>query len=70
MNTIEKQEVHILFGCADARSWPTSNRCINKTIKIYKEEKGIDIEFHVIRGPGSFMPTDVIMDIKRTIENN
>lgn len=65
-----EQEVHILIGCADARDLNQSQvEAVSAGIKRYAE-KGIDIDFHVIRAAGSFVTPDVYMDIKRTVEHS
>ena len=65
--TKEKQ-VHILIGCADARD--LSQVQLNAVEAVTKEfiQRDIEIEYHVIRAAGSFVTPDVVMDIKRTIE--
>ncbi len=65
---IKEKQVHILIGCADARDL---SQVQLDAVSIVSEEfrkKGIDIEYHVVRAAGSFVTPDVVMDIKRTIE--
>ena len=63
-----EKQVHILIGCADARDLSQIQLdAIKVTSEAYKN-KGIDIEYHVVRAAGSFITPDVVMDIKRTIE--
>ncbi|MDX2196034.1 MAG: hypothetical protein NW207_06420 [Cytophagales bacterium] len=67
---LDRQEVHILVGCADARDLGQIHLdAVYGTIDEFKKQN-IDIEFHVIRTPGSFVTKNVFMDIKRTIESN
>ncbi len=70
MQEIEEQQVHILIGCADARDLNQLQVEAVNTISTAYKEKGIHIEFHVIRAAGSFVTPDVIEDIKRTFETN
>jgi hypothetical protein len=66
----KKQEVHILLGCADARDL---NQLQIESIDLTKEiflERGIVVDFFVIRKAGSFVTPTVINDIKRIIEQN
>ena len=63
-----EKQVHILIGCADARDLSQVQLdAIKVTSEAYKNN-GIDIEYHVVRAAGSFITPDVVMDIKRTIE--
>lgn len=67
---ITEQQLHILIGCADARDLNQLQvEAVSDTIAAYKE-KGIHIDFHVIRAAGSFVTPDVVMDVKRSIENH
>ena len=65
---IKEKQVHILIGCADARD--LSQVQLNAVEAVTKEfiQRDIEIEYHVIRAAGSFVTPDVVMDIKRTIE--
>jgi hypothetical protein len=68
MMPIKEKQVHILVGCADARDL---NQVQLDALRDGVQEfgdKGIEVEFHAIRAPGSFVTPDVIMDIKRTVE--
>ncbi|MDZ4715597.1 MAG: hypothetical protein SH819_09020 [Cytophagales bacterium] len=65
--TTEKQ-VHILIGCADARDLSQVQLDAVQTVSDLYLKKGIEIEYHVIRAAGSFVTPDVVMDIKRTVE--
>ncbi|GAB4329859.1 MAG: hypothetical protein OHK0038_03980 [Flammeovirgaceae bacterium] len=67
---LKEQEVHILIGCADARD--LNQIQIDSILEEVEQfrEKNIDVDFHVLRCAGSFITPDVVMDIKRTIENN
>jgi hypothetical protein len=65
---IKEKQVHILIGCADARDLSQVQLdAIELTTEAY-HKKGIEIEYHVVRAAGSFVTPDVVMDIKRTIE--
>ncbi|CAN5915008.1 hypothetical protein BH11BAC7_BH11BAC7_20180 [soil metagenome] len=68
MPQTSEQEIHILLGCADARD--LSQLQVNATRHVSAEwrQRGIDVDFHTIRSAGSFVTPDVVMDIKRTIE--
>ncbi len=61
-------EVHILIGCADARDLSQLHVDAVRHVSADWRKKGVDVDFHVIRAAGSFVSPDVIMDIKRTIE--
>lgn len=65
--TKEKQ-VHILIGCADARDLSQVQLDAVSVVREEYRKKNIDIEYHVVRAAGSFVTPDVVMDIKRTIE--
>jgi hypothetical protein len=67
---LKEQEVHILIGCADARDLNQIQiDSILEEIEQFRK-KNIDVDFHVLRCAGSFITPDVVMDIKRTIEEN
>jgi hypothetical protein len=63
-----EKQVHILIGCADARD--LSQVQLDAIDKITAEfrDMSIEVELHVIRAAGSFVTPDIVMDIKRTIE--
>lgn len=61
-------EVHILLGCADARDLSQIHLDAVRHVSAEWRAKGIDVDYHTIRAAGSFVTPDVIMDIKRTIE--
>ncbi|NOT74381.1 MAG: hypothetical protein HOP08_05585 [Cyclobacteriaceae bacterium] len=63
-----EKQVHILIGCADARDLSQVQLDAVETITNEFEGRGIDIEYHVVRAAGSFVTPDVVMDIKRTVE--
>jgi hypothetical protein len=63
-----KHEVHILLGCADARDLSQIHVDAVRHVSAEWRKKGIDVDYHTIRAAGSFVTPDVIMDIKRTIE--
>lgn len=62
-----KQELHILVGCADARDLSQLQVDTIAQKRAEFEQKGIHIDFHVIRAAGSFITHDVFEDIRRTI---
>ncbi|HLG03879.1 MAG TPA: hypothetical protein VI731_09815 [Bacteroidia bacterium] len=62
-------EVHILLGCADARDLSQIHVDAVRHVSAEWRRKGIDIDYHTIRAAGSFVTSDVVMDIKRTIES-
>lgn len=63
-----KHEVHILLGCADARDLSQHHVDAVRTVSAEWRKKGIDVDYHTIRAAGSFVTPDIVMDIKRTIE--
>ncbi len=65
---IKEKQVHILIGCADARDLSQVQLDAVRIISGEYRNKGIEIEYHVVRAAGSFVTPDVVMDIKRTIE--
>jgi len=65
---ITEKQVHILIGCADARDLSQVQLdAVDVVTKEYRS-RGVEIEYHVVRAAGSFVTPDVVMDIKRTIE--
>ena len=68
MPNTTKHEVHILIGCADARDLSQHHVDAVRTVSAEYRKKGIDIDYHIIRAAGSFVTPDIVMDIKRTIE--
>lgn len=65
---IKEKQVHILIGCADARDLSQVQLDAIRIVSDQYRQRGIDIEFHVVRTAGSFVTPDVVMDVKRTIE--
>src|SRR5262245_45609137 len=66
---MREKQVHILIGCADARDLNQIQLdAISHITDEFKNERGVDVEMHVIRAAGSFVTPDVVMDIKRTFE--
>ena len=63
-----KHEVHILLGCADARDLSQVQIDAVRSVSAVWRKKGIDVDYHIIRAAGSFVTPDIVMDIKRTIE--
>lgn len=61
-------EVHILIGCADARDLSQIQIDAVRMVSAEWRVKGIEVDYHVIRAAGSFVTPDIVMDIKRTIE--
>jgi hypothetical protein len=61
-------EVHILIGCADARDLSQIQIDAVRMVSAEWRNKGIDVDYHVIRAAGSFVTPDIVMDVKRTIE--
>ena len=60
-----ESQVHILIGCADARDVGQAHiDAVRVKIAEYTE-RGIHIEFHSIRVPGTFVTEDVVDDIRR-----
>jgi hypothetical protein len=66
--TTKEKQVHILIGCADARDLSQVQLdAVDHTIEEFKKQS-IEVEMHVIRAAGSFVTPDIVMDIKRTLE--
>ncbi len=68
MPQTSEHEIHILLGCADARDLSQLQVDAIRTVSAQWRERGIDVDFHTIRSAGSFVTPDVVMDIKRTVE--
>lgn len=69
MQKTTEHEIHILLGCADARDLSQVHVDAVRHATALWQQKGIDVDYHTIRAAGSFVTPDVVMDIKRTIEN-
>lgn len=65
---IKERQIHILIGCADARDLSQVQLDAVSNTTLAFQEKGIDVDMHVIRAAGSFVTPDIVMDIKRTFE--
>jgi hypothetical protein len=65
---IKERQIHILIGCADARDLSQVQLDAMSNTTLAFQEKGIDVDMHVIRAAGSFVTPDIVMDIKRTFE--
>ena len=65
---IKEKQLHILIGCADARDLSQVQLDAVSAVSETFLKKGIEIEYHVVRAAGSFVTPDVVMDIKRTVE--
>lgn len=63
-----EKQIHILIGCADARDLSQVQLDAVDIVGETFLKKGIEIEYHVVRAAGSFVTPDVVMDIKRTVE--
>lgn len=64
----KEKQIHIQIGCADARD--LNQLQVEEVQNVTREfrNKGVDVEFHIIRAAGSFLSPDVVMDVKRTFE--
>lgn len=65
---IKEKQIHILIGCADARDLSQVQLDAISSVSQRFLQKGVEIEYHIIRAAGSFVTPDVVMDIKRTLE--
>jgi hypothetical protein len=65
---MKEKQVHILIGCADARDLSQVQLDTIDNVTQEFKEMGIEVELHVVRAAGSFVTPDIVMDIKRTIE--
>lgn len=63
-----EKEVHVLIGCSDARDIGGTFVLAVEDVQRAYLERGIEIEFHSIRTPGSFVTIDVIEDLRRIVE--
>lgn len=66
----KEKQVHILIGCADARDLSQVQLDAVSFVSKKFHRQGIEIEYHVVRAAGSFVTPDVVMDIKRTVEQS
>jgi hypothetical protein len=65
-----EQQLHILIGCADARDLSQLQVDAIRVVSETYQAKGIDVIVHMIRAAGSFVTPDVVMDVKRLIEDH
>ena len=65
----QQHQLHILIGCADARDLnQVQLDTINARIREYAE-RGIEVQYQIIRAAGSFVSNDVYQDLKHIIIN-
>jgi hypothetical protein len=62
-------EVHILIACSDARDYNRNQTLVLNSMSEEYRKKGIEIRLHILRVAGAFVTPDVVMDIKRIIED-
>jgi hypothetical protein len=62
-------EVHILIACSDARDYNRNQTLVLNSMSEKYRKKGIEIRLHILRVAGAFVTPDVVMDIKRIIED-
>jgi hypothetical protein len=69
MPQITERQVHIMIGCADARDLnQVQIDSMSETVQEFRK-KGIAIDLQILRVAGSFVSPDIIMDIKRIVDN-
>jgi hypothetical protein len=61
-------EVHIQLACSDARDFNRYQSFILADLIREYLQKGIEVSLHTLRVAGAFVTPDVVMDIKRIIE--
>lgn len=66
----EKEEVHVVVGCADARDVGGHFASALEAATRGYAANGIEIELHALRTPGSFVTRDVIDDLRRIVETH
>ncbi len=66
MNPIE---VHIQLACSDARDFNRYQSFILADLIREYAQDGIEVSLHILRVAGAFVTPDVVMDIKRIIED-
>lgn len=67
---LEEREIHMLIGCSDARDLGgTTVSAITRQRARYRS-RGVDVQLHVVRTPGSFATRDVLEDLHRMVERS
>jgi len=67
MQAPERSEVHILIGCADAREIGGSFiEAVGDVLRAYNE-RGVAVELHALRTPGTFVTHDLVEDLRGII---
>lgn len=61
-------EVHIQLACSDARDFNRYQSSILADLIREYSQNGIEVSLHTLRVAGAFVTPDVVMDIKRIIE--
>lgn len=65
---IRETQVHVLVGCSDARDHvPIHADSIDAVVERYRTQ-GVDVQFEILRVPGSFVTSDVVADIRRIFD--
>lgn len=62
-------QVHIQLACSDARDYSRRQAEILSRMTEQYRQQGIGISLHTLRVAGAFVTPDVVMDIKRIIED-
>jgi hypothetical protein len=65
---MQKLEVHIQLACSDARDFNRYQTFVLADLVDEYAQKNIGIRLHILRVAGAFVTPDVVMDIKRIIE--
>lgn len=65
---MQKLEVHIQLACSDARDFNRYQTFVLADLVDEYAQKNIGISLHILRVAGAFVTPDVVMDIKRIIE--
>jgi len=66
---MQKLEVHIQLACSDARDFNRYQTTVLSGLVDEYAQKNIGISLHILRVAGAFVTPDVVMDIKRIIED-
>jgi hypothetical protein len=66
---MQKIEVHIQLACSDARDFNRFQTFVLADLIDEYAKKNVGISLHILRVAGAFVTPDVVMDIKRIIED-
>ncbi len=65
-----QKQVHVIVGCSDARDVGGVFAESVAAVRDAYRARGVAVEFHAIRTPGSFVTADVLDDLHRIVESS